>query len=215
MTITSCIKEAIRDFSSIIVKKEENSVFKSLSKIEGLVNPYFVDPLNQRYSGRLSGGLLYFEDDDKRYVNNLLFDSVKYVGRDHYGFYRWTISQEEYVEVATRCRYWDKFSRKHISPTYTFLKENQNLLKVQYLLNRYELTLITIINVLQMDIEENKHMSKEIESKVREILLKLSEEVNDIEDNLKHEEGALKAASKKSLEDLLDYELEVLNFNKE
>ena len=157
---------------------------------------------------------IIFGSSNINIVDSIPLTSVKYIKKEKNQIHKWEIDEKEYRRVyegfhKNRVKTYDDYQvyiNHYLSPVYYYLFENEQ--KYKYELEKYEITMLTIINTLTENFKVNGKITNEIKFKIMDILQVF---INDI-DQIKEEKEQLqlleKVSMNQSFENRLDLELE-------
>ena len=168
-----------------------------------------IDPMEKPFEYYyIYDGIIKFESINKGLIKYVPLKTIKFIEKNHYGYYVWSADYDEYKQVYKSVNIFYKFLDTELSKVYELLKvENDNPL-YNHVLIKFEMTFLTILNTLKDSIEINEVITEEISTTAIELLQQFIDKIYEILNN-KNELNILeKNAMNENLKNRLAFELE-------
>jgi hypothetical protein len=162
----------------------------------------------------VEGDKIVFGSTNINMVDSIPLTSLKYIKKEANQFYKWEADEKEYRNVyegfyKKRVKTYDEyqdFINHYLTPIYYYLFDNEQTYKFE--LNKYEITMLTIINTLTENFKLNGKITDEIKFKVIDILIVFINDINGIREKKEQLQLLEKESMNQSLESRLDLELD-------
>jgi hypothetical protein len=166
-----------------------------------------LDPLKEpfKYSGTF-GNSIKFESKDKSLIKFVPLKTIKLEEKDNFGYYVWYASYDEYKQVYFND--FEIFLKNDLTNIYNILIENKNNQDYKYVLVKYEMTFLTILNTLNDSIQINGIITKDISTPILELLKQFHKALKEQVNNKIELNNLEKEAMNENLKNRLSFEIE-------
>jgi hypothetical protein len=147
-------------------------------------------------------------------VDSIPLTSLKCLKKEANQYYKWEADEKEYRRVyegfyKKRIKTYDEYQEyinHSLAPVYYYLFDNEQ--KYKFVLEKYEITMFTIINTLTDNFKLNGKITDEIKFKVMDILEVFINDIEQLKEKKEQLQVLEKTSMNQSLESRLDLELD-------
>jgi hypothetical protein len=166
-----------------------------------------LDPLKEpfKYFG-IYGNSIKFESKEKSLIKFVPLKTIKLEEKDNFGYYVWYASYDEYKQVYFND--FEIFLKNDLTNIYNILIENKNNQDYKYVLVKYEMTFLTILNTLNDSIQINGIITKDISTPILELLKQFHKALKEQVNNKIELNNLEKEAMNENLKNRLSFEIE-------